>query len=41
MMGFVGRIWWEGEERTFVMSEFQQADSCSLEIAVIFTLLGV
>lgn len=37
-MGLVGNMWWEGDERTFVMSVFQQADSRSLETAVIFTL---
>lgn len=37
-MGLVGSMWWEGGKRTFVMSVFQQADSRSLETAVIFTL---
>lgn len=32
-MGLVGRMWWEGDERTVVMSVFQQADSRSLETA--------
>lgn len=40
-MALVERMWWEGNERMFVMSEFQQEDYCSLETALTFTLLSV